>query len=284
MTVKEDFDLTNYNSYRIQARCQRAFFPESTEDLYEMFSRGHQDLIILGRGNNLILSKEYYDRDFLILSDSFSKIEIVDNQISALAGTNMFDLSIAAYNKALTGFEYFYDIPSSLGGAIVMNAGSNGVEIKEFLKSITTISTLTGEITSLTKENIGLTYRSSIFQNRSDILVLSGTFELKRDNRDQIFSRMKEIKERRDSKQPKEYPNAGSVFKRPEGRFVGPMIEALGLKGYMIGGAQVSDKHAGFIINKNNATGKDVLELIQYIQESVKSEYGISLEVEQRII
>lgn len=283
MIIKEHFDLTNCNSYRVRARCRTAIFPETKEELQSLFTK-KTDYIIMGRGNNLILSKKFYENDFIILSDNFSKIEVSGQKVQALSGTNMFDLAIQAQMKSLSGFEYFYDIPSSLGGAVVMNAGSNGIEIDDFIVSAEVLDIGKGSFSTYTKDELNLSYRNSIFQERGDLIVVSALFELKKGNKEVISTRMREIKSIRDSKQPKDYPSAGSVFKRPKGAYVGPMLEALGLKGMRIGGAKISEKHAGFIVNEGNATGEDIVSLIEFIQDRVRSEFGISLEVEQKII
>jgi len=232
----------------------------------------------------MILSKSYYDQEFVIIADNFSKMVVDKNIIVAEAGADMYELSILAMENSLSGLEYFYDIPGSLGGAMVMNAGSNGVEIKDTLISAKYLDTISGGIEEISADRLCFDYRSSFFQNNSHLLVLEGKMLLQPHEREEIKSRMDFIQKTRWSKQPIDYPNAGSVFKRPEGMFVGPMIEELGLKGFCIGGAQVSEKHAGFIINKGGATGEDILSLISHIQDKVEEKFNVRLEVEQRVI
>lgn len=285
MLIKENFDLTDYNSYRVNATCSKAYFPESDQDLIDVFSEiGESNKHIIGAGYNLILSKEHYEDPFVIFSDNFSDVLVEGDVIVAQSGITMLQLTNLCYEKGLSGLEIFYDIPGSLGGAVVMNAGSGTEEVKNLVSRVKCfdIKNLTFEL----KENsdLGFDYRRSIFQENENLIVVEATLQLSPGIPENIKEKMERTKAIRHTKQPKDYPNAGSVFKRPTGQFVGPMIEGLGLKGFSIGGAQVSEKHAGFIVNCGNATGADILSLIDHIKQLVFNAYGIELEVEQRIL
>jgi len=281
----ENFNLTAYNAYRINAVCAKAWFPENETDLLEIFSQNkNKRLIILGNGNNIILSKEYYEDEFIILNGCFDKVKVNNTEIEAEAGATLLQLSETALKHCLTGLEIFYDIPSSVGGAVVMNAGNKEGEIKDILVKVRYLDLADRQIKEITKEDIGFEYRNSFFQKQTDKIVLKAWFQLKKGNPEQIKVKMEESKQTRWAKQPREYPNCGSVFKRPPGRFVGPMLDELGMKGFTIGGAKISEKHSGFIVNTGNATGKDILAVITEAQKRVKEKFGVDLEVEQRII
>ena len=285
MKIISNFDLTNYNSYKIKSKCKNAFFPEKEEDFIDIYTNGTSDKIIIGGGYNIILANDYYDKDFIIVGESFSKININDeNIIECEAGASTLQLSQFALENNLSGVEIFYDIPSSIGGAIVMNAGASGEEIKDVLVKVRYLDLNDMVIKEISKEDIGYQYRNSIFQKEEGKIVLKAWMKLNLDSKKNIKLKMETIKEARWSKQPKEYPNAGSVFKRPPGHFVGPMIDQLNLKGYRIGGAEVSKKHGGFIVNVGNATGQDIIDLMKYVQDRVMEKFEINLEIEQRII
>lgn len=285
MRIEENFDLTNYNSYKLTARCKRAYFPNIEEDFLELYSNDKiTSKIILGGGYNIILSKRNYEEDFILIGESFSKTIVNTNVIEAEAGVNLKDLSEIALSHNLSGLEVFYDIPSSLGGAVVMNAGASGEEMKDILIKARYLDLEDLKIKELNAEDIGFEYRNSFFQKHTNKIVLKAWLQLKPGSPAEIRHKMETIKNARWAKQPKEYPNAGSVFKRPKGKFVGPMLDELGLKGFSIGGAKVSEKHSGFIVNFNQATGTDILEVISAIQKKVKEKFAVDLEVEQRII
>lgn len=285
MNIIKDCSLTSYNSYRIVSTCKRAFFPNNENDIIEAV-RLSKNFIFIGSGHNIILSKSYYDCDFIIFNDNFNCIKVDKklNIINAEAGAKFLDLSTIALEYHMTGLEFCYDIPSSVGGGVIMNAGTKEGEIKDVLMKVRYLDLKTMKIVESDSKDLNLSYRDSVFQNQSHKIVLKAWFQLKKGHKKTIQNAMELSKARRWSKQPREYPNSGSVFKRPPNKYVGPMIDDLGLKGYTIGGAQVSEKHSGFIINQNNATGKDILDLIKHIQKKVKEAYNIDLELEQRII
>lgn len=285
MKVFKDFNLKEFNGYKISAICNTAYFPDSESDLISIYnSTNNTKKILIGNGNNIILSRDYYDEGFIILNNCFNKIIVNDQEIIAEAGATLQELSKVALDNELTGFEPFYDIPSSVGGGVFMNAGTKEGEIKDIITKVRYFDLTNMNFNEITKEKIDFEYRNSFFQKNKDKIITKAWFSLRKGTYTDIIRRMEEIKTRRWAKQPRDYPSCGSVFKRPPGMFVGPMLEELGLKGYSIGGAKVSEKHAGFIINYNNATGTDILKLIYLIQKKVFDKFNITLELEQRIV
>jgi UDP-N-acetylmuramate dehydrogenase len=285
MKTVTDLDLTNFNSYRLKAKCKRAFFPNSEADIQEIYREyGDSKKIILGSGHNIILAKEYYEDDFIIFSGNFGHVEHNNDLLAIEAGISMYDLSVLALENELSGLELFYDIPSSLGGAVVMNAGASGEEIKDLLTKVRYYDPISDTFSEILKEDINFEYRNSFFQRNPHLIITKAWLKLVRSTGDAIKDKMERNKEVRWSKQPKDFPNAGSVFKRPPGFFVGALMDELNLKGYSVGGAKISEKHGGFIVNFNNATGADILQLIAHAQDMVMKKHGVVLEVEQRII
>lgn len=283
MKVFTDFDLTPYNSYRIQSSCKTAYFPESEEDVINFYKK-EEAFVLLGSGHNVILSKPFYDTNFLIFNGNFNKVKVEDAIVEAEAGITMLELSELALQQGLSGLEIFYDIPSSLGGAVVMNAGASGEEIKDVLTKVRYLDLADFKVKEIKKEHISFEYRNSFFQRNTDKVVLKTWLHLKPKPKEEIKSKMEAIKTLRWAKQPKDFPNAGSVFKRPKGYFVGAIMEELGLKGFTVGGAKISEKHGGFIINFNEATGQDILNIIKEVKRQVWEKYQVDLEVEQRVI
>ncbi|EKB48329.1 UDP-N-acetylmuramate dehydrogenase [Cecembia lonarensis] len=282
MKVFNNFNLENFNAYNLSSVCSRAYFPDCEADIINVIQKARP--IVIGNGNNLILTKQFYKEDFLILNGCFQKVMLEKEIIIAEAGATLFDLSETAFQNNLSGLEIFYDIPSSVGGAVVMNAGTKEVEIKDLLIKVRYLDLVDGKIKEIYKEDIGFEYRNSFFQENVNTIILKVWFKLEKGDPLKIKSKMLLNKEIRWSKQPRDYPNCGSVFKRPPGRFVGPMLDELGLKGFTIGGAKISEKHSGFIVNTGNATGKDILQIIEIVQKKVKEKFGVDLEIEQRII
>jgi UDP-N-acetylmuramate dehydrogenase len=281
----KEFDLTEYNSYRLKSKCANAFFPDNEDEMRYIFSHGvGRKKVLLGHGNNVILSKKYYSEDFIILSNNFNQIYISDTIIEAEAGATLLRMSELASEKSLTGLEIFYDIPGSIGGAVVMNAGANGEAISDVLMKVRYYDSIKDEFKEIQNAAIGFDYRNSCFQKNTDLIITKAWFQLRAGNSDQINLRMEKIRSERWVKQPRNYPNAGSVFKRPTGYYVGEMIDELGLKGFTIGGAKISEKHSGFIINFKDAQGEDIINLIETISLKVYQKYNIYLELEQKIL
>lgn len=241
------------------------------------------DYMILGNGSNLLVSDEGIRGAVIRLDGDFRKITLLDDTtIFCGAGATLAYLCKFALNCGLSGLEFAWGIPGTVGGAVFMNAGAYDGEMKDVVHSVSHISP-SGEIGRTEKENMNFGYRTSVY--RSNNMIITGvTLKLKKGNPDEIRAKMDDYMSRRSTKQPLEYPSAGSVFKRPEGNFAGALIEQCGLKGKTCGGAQVSEKHAGFIINKSNATAKDVRDLIGEIQKTVSDKTGYNLECELIIL
>jgi UDP-N-acetylmuramate dehydrogenase len=284
MKIIENLNLREYNAYNIESICKKAYFPESEDDIVELLKAYNGQIVILGNGNNVILSKDYYEDNFIVFNGCFDKIEIDGDFVCAQAGATMLQLSEFAYENSLSGLEIFYDIPSSIGGAVVMNAGASGEEVKDLLVKVTYLDSKNACIKEINVADIDYGYRNSFFQKNPYLIVLKAWFKLHKGNKKTIKDKMESSKEMRWLKQPREFPNCGSVYKRPPGRYVGPMLDELGLKGYTVGGAKISEKHSGFIINTGNATGSDILAIIKETRRLVKEKFSIDLEVEQRII
>ena len=233
---------------------------------------------VLGNGSNLLVSDQGYRGVVIQIYKNMNQITVEGTRIYAQAGALLSAVSKKAMEAGLTGMEFASGIPGTLGGAAVMNAGAYGGEMKDILVSVTVL-TDEGEQKVLKAEELNLGYRTSIIKERGYI-VLDGVLQLQAGNRDAIKTRMEELKVQRVTKQPLEYPSAGSTFKRPEGNFAGKLIMDCGLRGYQVGGAQVAEKHCGFVINKNQATAKDVSDLMKHIQQVVQKETGVLLEKE----
>ncbi|MDO4747746.1 MAG: UDP-N-acetylmuramate dehydrogenase [Eubacteriales bacterium] len=235
-------------------------------------------LFMLGRGSNLLISDDGMRGVVLTLDGDFKDISVKENKITCGAAVNLSKLCTFALSHSLSGLEFAYGIPGSVGGAVYMNAGAYGGEMKDVVVNVKHLS-LSGEVATLSLSELDFAYRHSVYKTTSDI-ILSAEFELTLADADEIKAKMDDFMNRRKTKQPLEFPSAGSVFKRPEGNFAGTLIEQCGLKGKTIGGAQVSPKHAGFIVNIGDATCEDVLSLIKFVQDTVKTETGYFLERE----
>jgi len=288
MKVCRDIDLKPYNSYRLSSNAGIAFFPETIDDFKSLFfDHPEENYFIIGGGNNIILrSKKYSNKKFIIISDNFSSCELKENKIEALSGVSLRQLSELARANNLSGLEIYYDIPGTLGGAIWMNAGAYGESFMDLVEEVLILNKHTRELETLYADSIDSAYRYSQFQDDGSI-ILSATLKLRQGNKKDIIQKMDEIKNLRDKKlpSPKCLPNAGSVFRRPSGgRPVGAMVEELGLKGYALGGAMVSDLHAGFIVNHNNADADDILKLVNLITSRIYDNYGIRLRLEQVVV
>lgn len=232
---------------------------------------------ILGKGSNLLVSDQGIEGAVITLSD-MKQISVSEEYITAMAGATLAAVCVAAAQNSLSGLEFAYGIPGGVGGALFMNAGAYGGEMSQVVISAEYI-TSSGETGKLDLKDMELGYRTSIFKT-SDMIITSVTFKLIKGDSAEIRAKMDDYMGRRSSKQPLEYPSAGSTFKRPEGYFAGALIEKNNLKSYNIGGAMVSEKHAGFVINYNNATCKDVLQLIEHITNVVYEADGVKLEKE----
>lgn len=281
--VLENTSLENYNTYGIKATTKYLVKPNSLDNLKELINYLKDNYIsyyILGGGSNVILPDNIFN-GVVITLENLNNLEINDELVEVEAGINLGIFVNACINNSLGGLEYLALIPGTLGGALYGNAGVGNNCIYDYLENITILKD--NEFITLEKKDINYSYRHTCFKN-SDAIIVSATFKLYKDDTSNLKEIVKENRKKRLNSQPLEYKNAGSVFKNPEGDYAGRLIESLGLKGYTIGGAQISEKHANFIINVGNATGSDIRNLIKYIQEKVYNEYEIKLELEQIII
>lgn len=235
-------------------------------------------VMLLGNGSNLLVSDNGIEGAVITLDGDFKEITVDGTVITSGAGAKLSRLCGIALENSLTGLEFAYGIPGSVGGAMYMNAGAYGGEMKDVALSVTAL-TPDGEIREVPAEELQLGYRTSVFKTNGDIILFS-KYKLAQGDQAAIKEKMDDVMDRRKTKQPLEFPSAGSVFKRPEGAFAGTLIEQCGLKGKTVGGAQVSEKHAGFIINIGGATCDDVMGLVKLVQDTVKAQTGYFLERE----
>ncbi len=284
--VKKDVPMKLYTSFKTGGNAALMFSPKNIKSLSHIVDRCKVlDIkpFILGNGSNLLVSDDGIDNVVIHIGKGFDEITLVDETtIRCLAGCSLMKLCRFALENGLSGLEFAYGIPGTVGGAMYMNAGAYGGEMKDVAVSCDYIS-LEGEKGTLTKEEMKLSYRNSVFNN-SDKIIVSAEFRLEKGSKTEIENKMFELMGKRKDKQPLEYPSAGSTFKRPEGYFAGQLIEDCGLKGKTIGGAQVSEKHAGFIINRNNATTEDIKDLIEFVRDEVLEQKGVLLETEVKIV
>lgn len=237
---------------------------------------------ILGNGSNLLVGDKGYRGVMIQLYKNFNQIRVEENRIIAQSGAMMAMIAKTALAASLTGFEFASGIPGTIGGAAVMNAGAYGGELRDVLLQ-TTVLTPEGEVLTLKTEEMEFGYRTSVVEKRH-YTVLEVVLGLEPGDPEKIRSQMEDLKDRRVTKQPLEMPSAGSTFKRPEGYFAGKLIMDAGLRGFSVGGAQISEKHCGFVVNKGNATAEDVRELIRQVQERVQKQSGVLLEPEVKML
>lgn len=284
LIIKENEALANYTYTETGGPADLLFFPQSIDEVrtvIEWTAQQDYPLTILGNASNLIV-RDGGIRGVTVILTELNRMEVKDEYIVVEAGAAIIELSELAYDHRLTGLEFACGIPGSVGGAVYMNAGAYGGEVKDVIETVTVL-TREGEIKELLNEEMHFRYRNSILQETQDI-VLSITFKLEVGDPEKIKEKMDELTFLRTSKQPLEYPSCGSVFKRPEGHYTGKLIQDAGLQGLMWGGAQVSTKHAGFIVNIAETTATDYIELIHHIQEVIYKQYGVKLEREVYII
>ena len=279
--------MKNHTTFKTGGAADVFIIPESSEELSSVLNKCKELGIvpfILGNGSNLLISDDgIKGRPVIQIGKGFDYIKKIDESTLEIgAGTNLTAACRFALSESLSGMEFAFGIPGSCGGAAFMNAGAYGGEMKDVLVRTNHID-MSGNIGSFSGEELDLSYRHSVYSS-GGYVITSIIVKLVKGEHNEIEAKMKDLIGRRKDKQPLEYPSAGSVFKRPEGYFAGALIEQSGLKGKRIGGAMVSEKHAGFIINYENATTDDVVNLIRYCQETVKEKFGVELETEIRII
>ncbi len=284
-SAEREVSMKNYTSFKVGGPAELFLSPEDagqTAKLVRFCEKEEIPVFVLGKGSNLLVSDRGI-KGAVIYTGKQCGISLVDeNTVRAQSGASLAQLCTFALENSLSGLEFAYGIPGTVGGAVFMNAGAYGGEMKDVLLNSEYVSTdgISGE---LDNEAMELSYRHSAYEN-SNLVITAASVRLAPADRNEIKSTMNDILARRKEKQPLEYPSAGSTFKRPEGNFAGALIEQCGLKGVSVGGAQVSEKHAGFIINRGGATAADILSLIKHVQARVKAQTGVSLETEIRLI
>lgn len=282
--VKINESLKKYTMTKLGGNADVFVMPETEQQAVAVIRYAHQNripLLMLGNGSNMVV-RDGGVRGIVIHFALLNEIRIEGTTVFAQSGALLKEVSKQSAEDSLTGFEFACGIPGSIGGAMAMNAGAYGGEIKDIVTSCTVV-TVEGEVLVLSNEQLELSYRKSIIAKKG-YFVLSATFELEKGEQQQIDAKVADLTYQRESKQPLEYPSAGSVFKRPPGYFAGKLIQDSELQGKGVGGAEVSTKHAGFIINKNNATAKDYIETIQMVQRVVKEKFDVDLEMEVKIV
>ena len=283
--VRFEEPMCDHTTFRIGGPAEVFVMPDSYEQIAWVIRQCRQEAIpyfILGNGSNLLVSDHGYRGVIIQLDRNLGEITVNGTEIRAAAGALLSTIAATARRSSLSGFEFAGGIPGTLGGAVTMNAGAYGGEMKDVLKEVTVMNQ-DGEILTIPADKLELGYRTSIIKT-AGYIVLEAVISLKKGNIEEITALSRKLSAQRIEKQPLEYPSAGSTFKRPEGYFAGKLIQDSGLKGFTVGGAQVSEKHSGFVINKGNATAADVMELIRQVTAKVKEDTGVTMEPEVKQI
>ncbi len=284
-TIKEDERLSKYTTFKIGGPARVLVEAKSDEEvlkLVRLFDEMKEDYLIIGNGSNLLITDDGIERPVIVLDKNFSNITMIDEvTLYAEAGASLKSLANKALELGIGGLEAISGIPGTVGGAVYMNAGAYGSEIKDVVTKIRYIKD--DSIAELDASNANFAHRRSIFQDKGYI-ILGAYFKLERKDKKDIEEEQRDYTQRRKDKQPLEYPSAGSVFKRPEGYYASKLIEDAGLKGLSVGGAMVSKMHSGFIINTGSASFDDVVTLIEKVKAIVLEKFAVSLEEEIRII
>ena len=281
-----DAPMSRYTTFRVGGNADALFFPKDESELALAFKIAKENGIpvtVIGNGSNMLVKDGGIAGLVIRLGDEFSGITVTGTRVTALAGDSLTRVAMKAYENGLTGFEFASGIPGSVGGGMAMNAGAYGGELKNVTVSARLMDPETGVVTEYSVDELQMGYRTTLALTKG-LIVTEAVFELTAGDKETIKATMDELNKRRRDKQPLTYPSAGSTFKRPEGYFAGALIEGAGLKGLTVGGAQVSEKHAGFIINTGSATAKDILNLIDLVKQRVFENSGVTLEPEVRIL
>lgn len=282
--VIKNCNLKEYTTYQMDGIADAIIFPTSIQDLktiLRFLKESKQKYKVIGNGSNLIFNAHY--EGILIKLEELNHLNIEDTKIAVEAGYSIMKLALKVSRMGLSGLEFATGIPGTVGGAVFMNAGAYKSDMGYIVKSVTVL-TPELEIKELTNKEMEFHYRTSFLQTHPGYICLEAKIELMHGDREEIMDLIKERKKRRLETQPLEYPSAGSVFRNPDGDFAGRLVELIGYKGKKVGGAEVSKKHANFIINKGSATGKDIKTLIEEIRRKVKEQTGIELKVEQEFV
>lgn len=277
--------MKNHTTFKIGGNADFIVMPESIEEISNIIGflkENNINYFVIGNGSNLLVKDSGFCGVIVKLGQNFSNIELQDGFLKVDAGATLTKISNVAINNSLTGFEELSGIPGSLGGAVYMNAGAYGREIKDVLYSITYIDK-EGNITTSSVNDVKMEYRETFFSD-NDLIILGAYIKLEKGDKEKIAARTREVTKMRVDKQPLNFPSAGSTFKRPVGHFAGKLIEDANLKGYSVGGAKISEKHAGFVINYDNATYSDVLKLTEDVKRIVKEKFDVCLELEVKIL
>ena len=286
MIIKEQELMSRHTTFKVGGPARYYLIPETTGEVREAlaFADARQlPFMIVGNGSNLLFADGEYPGVVIEIGESLSGFSTNgEYEVTVEAGMRLTAMASRLAKMGLAGFEFAGGIPGTVGGGITMNAGAYGGEIKDCLKEVTVL-TAEGEQKTLSAENLQLSYRHSILQEK-DWTVLSGTFVFQQGDPEEIQAKIRELNEKRREKQPLEFASAGSTFKRPEGYFAGKLIEDAGLRGYAVGDAQVSEKHCGFVINRGDATAGEIYSLILHVQQVVKEKFDVELEPEVRLI
>ena len=283
--VRCDEPMSSHCTFRAGGTAKYYVIPDEykkVRDVLRLCVEENIPYYVIGNGSNLLVQDDGFDGVIIEIDSALAKIEINGNEIVAKAGAKLSKIAVKALSESLTGFEFAHGIPGNLGGAVTMTAGAYGGEMKDVLKWVKVLDN-NGEMKTLKAEELELGYRTSIIV-KEKMIVLEACIELHEGNRDEIEMHMKELMAKRKEKQPLEYPSAGSTFKRPEGYFAGKLIQEAGLKGYRVGGAMVSEKHSGFVINYDNATATDIINLMKDVRKKVYEEFQVTLEPEVKIL
>lgn len=283
--VKVREPMKNHTTFRVGGPAAFYLCPHTVQEIREILEICREEQMrwfIVGNGSNLLVSDEGYDGVIIQTFKGLSRIEADGTRIRAQAGALLSQIAARALQEGLGGFEFAAGIPGTLGGAVMMNAGAYGGEMKQVLEEVTVLDEH-GEVLVLQAEDLHMGYRTSIVREKNYV-VLEAVIGLEPKCQDQIRALMDDLRKRRSEKQPLEYPSAGSTFKRPEGYFAGKLIMDAGLRGYCVGGACVSEKHCGFVINKENATASDVYRLMQDVRQKVHEAFGVWLEPEVKML
>lgn len=280
MITRHNEPLAKYSSFRTGGKAANIIFPESTEEFVTAL-RENPGAAVLGNLSNTLVLDGGIDGT-VIITTKLNSVSVNGNTVTAAAGASLTSVAVAARDASLAGCEFLYGIPGTVGGGVFMNAGAYGSEIADIIENAV-VFTPDGKVTTLSKDDLDLGYRTSKLQSTRYIL-LSAAFSLQSGNKEVISSAMDDLMNRRMTTQPLDKPSCGSTFKRPAGNFAGKLISDCGLKGISVGGAQVSEKHAGFIVNSGGATSRDILDLVHLVKKTVFEKTGVLLEEEIRII
>lgn len=284
--VRVNEPLSRHTTWKVGGPADLLIYPRNKEELEQAMQLVYRHQLpwrVIGRGSNLLVRDGGIRGVVFKLDEGFNDLEVDDTWVTAGGGYSTILLATMTSRQGLTGLEFAAGIPGNVGGAVYMNAGAHGSEISKVLHSATVLLE-TGEWVTLSNEEMGFRYRTSVLQNKLKGIVTEASFSLEYGEREEIMSRLTSYKDRRRKTQPLQYPCAGSVFRNPPGDFAGRLIQEAGLKGFRIGGAEVSTTHANFIINRGNATAQNVLQLIEYIIHTIDEKYNIRLEPEVQVV